>query len=502
MAAVRRALAAGLICFGLVAGGARGAILRGTNRADLILATPQSDSINGRGGDDRIGTAWDWQPDNVRCGSGRDLVNADPKDVVAADCEVVSVQLSRDTTLDWRAEHETEVEPSSYAWGSRIVAAFQVGRYSDGGAAAIGWATSTDGGVRWRNGLVGTAPYDRVSDSVVAYDAVHKWWLIAALGAAPRTLDVAISRSRDGLTWSPWQVAASEPAEDYDKEWLACDNWATSPFRGRCYLAYVDTTTFQLGLRWSGDGGLTWSRVTEVPTGEKTEFTGPLPLVRPNGAVVVPFTSFGPLSGVDEVKDVRSTDGGVTWGSSYRISTLSDEEPMDIRAPPLPSAGVDAGGRAYVVWQDARYRDTSGANDIVLTSSPDGMTWSALTRLPLPVTNGADYFLPAIAGDPGARGHIAVLYHSVALPPSCALFVPGCEERIDVWLVESRDGGLTWSASKRLNVESMPVPWLAPTSLGAMLGDYVSVSFVRGRAVPVFALASQYTGEAIFAETR
>src|SRR5439155_6198145 len=165
----------------------------------------------------------------------------------------------------------------------------------------------------------------------------------------------------------------------------------------------------------------------------------------------------------------------------------------------LPSAAVDAAGRAYVVWQDARYRDTSGSNDIVLATSVDGVTWSPLTRLPLPVTNDNDYFLPAVGADPAVRGHIAVLYHSVALPPSCALFVPGCEERIDVWLVESRDGGLKWSAPKRLNVESMPVPWLASTSLGAMLGDYVSVSFVRGRAVPVFALASQSSGEAIFA---
>jgi hypothetical protein len=192
----------------------------------------------------------------------------------------------------------------------------------------------------------------------------------------------------------------------------------------------------------------------------------------------------------------------VTWNAPYRISTLSDEEPMDIRAPALPSAAVDSAGRVYVVWQDARFRDTSGANDIVLATSADGVGWSGLTRLPLPAGTDTDYFVPAVAADPAVRGHIAVLYHSTALPSSCALFVPGCEERIDVWLVESRDGGLTWSAPKRLNVESMPLPWLADTSLGRMLGDYVAVSFVRGRAVPVFALASQYNGEAIFAGLR
>ncbi len=497
-----RALAAGLICFGLAAGVARGAIFRGTERADKIVGTPRPDSIDARGGNDRVTTAWDWQRDDVRCGAGLDLANVDPKDVVNADCEVVGLQLSRDTTTDRRAQHQTQVEPSSYAWGSTIVTAFQSGRFSDGGAAAIGWAASTDGGVHWRNGLVNTAPYDRVSDSVVAYDAVHKTWLIAALGAAPSVLDVAISRSRDGVTWSSWIPAVSEPAEDYDKEWLTCDNWSTSPYRGRCYLAYVDTTTFKLGLRWSADGGVTWSAVTDIAGVPQSAFSGPVPIVRPNGAIIIPFTLFGPLSGVDEIDALRSTDGGATWSAPYRISTLADEDSMDIRAPALPSAAVDSAGRVYVVWQDARYRDTSSVNDIVLATSADAVTWRDPSRLPLPAGTDAGYFLPAVAADPAVRGHIAVLFHSLGLPPSCALFVPGCEERIDVWLIESRDGGLMWSAPKRLNVESMLLPWLAETSLGAMLGDYVAVSFVRGRAVPVFALASARNGEAIFALSR
>jgi hypothetical protein len=35
----------------------------------------------------------------------------------------------------------------------------------------------------------------------------------------------------------------------------------------------------------------------------------------------------------------------------------------------------------------------------------------------------------------------------------------------------------------------MQIEWLADTSLGAMLGDYISVSYVRGQPVPVLALA-------------
>ena len=73
--------------------------------------------------------------------------------------------------------------------GSTIVAATQVGRFSDGGASNIGWATSTDNGATWKNGfLPGTTvfatpagQYDRVSDPSVAYDAAHKLWMISSL---------------------------------------------------------------------------------------------------------------------------------------------------------------------------------------------------------------------------------------------------------------------------------------------------------------------------------
>ena len=36
----------------------------------------------------------------------------------------------------------------------------------------------------------------------------------------------------------------------------------------------------------------------------------------------------------------------------------------------------------------------------------------------------------------------------------------------------------------------MPVSGIARTSLGSMVGDYISTSFAGGRAVPVFVLAS------------
>src|SRR5437763_4751158 len=70
------------------------------------------------------------------------------------------LQVSSDPYTNSTSQHQTEVEPDSYSNGSTIVTAIQVGRFTDGGASNIGWATSTDNGTTWKNGfLPGTTTF-------------------------------------------------------------------------------------------------------------------------------------------------------------------------------------------------------------------------------------------------------------------------------------------------------------------------------------------------------
>src|ERR1700736_1305526 len=126
------------------------------------------------------------------------------------------LQLSSDPYTNTTSQHQTEVEPDSYSHGSPIVAATQVGRFSDGGASNVGWATSTDNGATWKSGfLPGTTvlatpagQYDRVSDPSVSYDAAHKLWMISSLAmtnglGTPVGAAVLVNTSADGgLTWN------------------------------------------------------------------------------------------------------------------------------------------------------------------------------------------------------------------------------------------------------------------------------------------------------------
>src|SRR3954463_450007 len=81
--------------------------------------------------------------------------------------------------------HQTLVEPDSFSSGSTIVAAYQVGRIYDGGACAIGFATSRDNDTSWTSGRLpgvtkwfGGGRNDRATDASVAFDAKHNAWLI------------------------------------------------------------------------------------------------------------------------------------------------------------------------------------------------------------------------------------------------------------------------------------------------------------------------------------
>src|SRR5581483_6961238 len=102
---------------------------------------------------------------------------------VAARANVTVTQVSQDIFTDAQAQHDTEVEPDTFAFGSTIVSAFQVGRVSGGGSSDIGWATSTDGRATWTHGYLPDlttntgVPFCQASDASVAFDAKLNVWL-------------------------------------------------------------------------------------------------------------------------------------------------------------------------------------------------------------------------------------------------------------------------------------------------------------------------------------
>jgi hypothetical protein len=440
-----------------VAGSALAVVPPGTPRPDRI------DAVNGI-------------RDTIRCGAGRDIVVADRDDVVANDCEVVTRRIALDRTTAQGAQHRTVVEPSAVGDGSTVVAVFQSGRIVDGGAAAIGWATSTDSGTTWQRGQLRDSGAERVSDPVVARDRVHGVWLAAVLAVLPTETRILIYRSVDGLDWNEPVVAATAttpPRQQIglDKEWVACDKRPLSPHEGACYLAYTDITAGLVAVRSSPDGGASWSAAVDVgPQGGEGP-VGAIPAVEPDGTLAVVYST----SDLDAIETVASSDGGATFGSPVRIAAVVTHS-TPLRAAPLPSVAETTRG-VVVVWPDCGAHIGCTADDILSAASSDGTTWSP----PRDIAGGGDYATPAV----GASGDsVAIVAYVQQNQPCC---------RLGVRLFRSSDDGTTWGAPTRLDAKPMNTTWLARSFSGptevAFLGDYMAVAFVGARPVPVFAAA-------------
>ena len=389
---------------------------------------------------------------------------------------MVTRQISRDPYTNPDSQHETEVEPDSFAFGRTVVAVFQVGRIADGGAHNIGFATSRDSGRTWRRGFLhGLGP--RATDPVVAYDRRHRVWLAVSLVFGAGSSSLAVSRSFDGLRWSdPVAAVATSGPLGQDKEWIACDNWPRSPFYGHCYLSYSDVIGEQAVVQVSASGGVSWSAPVSAPGFPGRDSIrgayapGVQPLVLPNGRVVIAYYDQGRIS------VLRSDDGGASWTTQLEIANANYRPHRGLRAAPLPTSAIGLDGRAYVAWADCSFRPGCAANEIVYTSSADGLTWTPVLRIP---TGGGDAELPGLDSDPSRRGRLALTYYVLR------------GSALDVRFVSSRNAGRSWSRPQLLNSRRVPIAWIARTSQGSMVGDYISTSFAAGRAVLVFVLATR-----------
>lgn len=404
-------------------------------------------------------------------------------------------KISQDPYTTASAQHQTEVEPDSFSFGSTIVMTSQVGRIFDGGATNIGFSTSTDAGLTWTQGFLpgitvaAGGAYQRASDAAVSYDPKHGVWLISSLvidGPGP-TPAVVTSRSTDGgFTWSNPVPTATGVA--LDKNWIACDPTPASPFYGNCYTQYDDSGLGnRLKMTTSSDGGLTWS--APLSTANNATGLGGQPLVQPNGTVIVPTGN----AFLGSILSFRSVNGGASWSATTLVSNVQTHVVAgNLRTSPLPSAEIDAAGAVFVAWQDCRFRAGCSSNDIVISRSTDGLTWTAPRRVPIdPVTSGVDHFIPGLGVDRTTAGGSARLALAFYYYRQSNCTQATCQ--LSVGYLSSSDGGVTWSRPIRL-AGPMQLSWIANTSQGRMVGDYMSTSWSGGSAHPVFAVARPPSG--------
>jgi len=237
----------------------------------------------------------------------------------------------------------------------------------------------------------------------------------------------------------------------------------------------------------SKDGGKTWT--AGQPSADHAGGLGAEPVVQPNGTVIVPFQGGG-------IDAFQSMNGGKTWSNTVVVANIDQHgEDGGIRTGfDMPGVTIDGGGKVYVVWSDCRFRSGCSSNDIVMSTSSDGKTWSNVVRIPIDkVGSTVDHFLPGIGADPatsGSTAHLTIVYYYYPVS-SC-----GNSCQLDVGFTTSEDGGKTWIAGTQL-AGPMELTWLPLSDAGYMVADYIGVTYTNGNPFGIFAVAKAPNGSTL-----
>jgi hypothetical protein len=396
------------------------------------------------------------------------------------------------------------------------------------GDAWLGFYRSTDGGRTWSESLIPGYPTDgsgagqtspahglcsASSDPALSFDRHGRLFVgFICFNRGKGSGQDAGERAEEGLSRSSTFVAMYDhdgasyvrttllsrgtPDRNEDKINLVADQtggrFGETVYAAWVHLAKPTTQGFPqdpMLFARSTDHGRTFSK--PIPVSQLVHPRFPDMAVGLGGTVYVAFRSG------DTLWVVRSTDGGRAFQSPVQVAAAI--VPFD-SSQFSGGSGDDCGTGRYrchshltfsrfdtqiTVVADARGVHVAwnererGQSKLMVRNSPDGATWSAAAPID-GITTGHQFF-PDIAS---ARGVLTVVFYdsrndsayAPTLPPGNTPKGKSSGGAVDVFLAQSRDGGVTWT-ERRVTNHSSNFNYLVPNRV-PFWGDYISVSAV------------------------
>lgn len=204
----------------------------------------------------------------------------------------------------------------------------------------------------------------------------------------------------NGATWSPLTLAAAPVDVTAGLDSAVVDNNSASPFANTIYASveqYLDSLTVQITVSKSTDGGANWSRAVAATLpktrGLFSEGFSHLAIGNDGTLYLSVMATPNGSSSPNNMKFVKSTDGGVTWSnprlvfSATAVSAIPNTSVFVGDSPVIAvdNSGGPFAGRLYMTF----YNWTGTFMQVLVTHSSDGgATWSApVSAAPISATH-------------------------------------------------------------------------------------------------------------------
>jgi len=300
--------------------------------------------------------------------------------------------------------------------------------------------------------LAGTDPVMRPGTNGMAYYAGLVFNRTPVPGGNFGASAIVVSRYLDDnfATGDPFQyldthlvAQGGAPQTFTDKPWIAVDipragaqtctvgGSGGVPMQsfagGNIYVTYTlfagDQLHGAITFQRSTDCGVTWGAPITLTDSSVTRQGTAIAIDPRNGWVYVSWRQFQGFNVGDALLVAKSTDGGQTFSAPQQVAAIT---PFDqgstvysIRTNSYPAMVVDGAGQVYIAWAQ-RGVGPGGDGRIVISTSSDGMTWSA----PTPADNQPNrghQFMPALTF---AGGHLMLIYYDLRDDSTVGIFTP------------------------------------------------------------------------------
>ncbi len=251
-----------------------------------------------------------------------------------------------------------------------------------------------------------------------------------------------------------WTKTVDLATTGSDKEYMHVDNHATSPHKDNVYVAW-HTGNVQK-FRRSTDMGLTFGSTLTLDGSNRGIGSD----ITSDAAGSVYF--FYPSFNLQQIRVVKSTDGGATFAAPRTVANTNAEfdfpiPAMETRAAFIYNAAdTDRSGgpfnnSVYVAWLDTSGPESgTPANNhsrIQVGYSRDGgNTWAVSTPHPTADINSVDRFNHWLSVDDQGRVH--VIFYDTRHSQN--------RTGVDLYYTSSSDGGVSWSTAQRISAVTSP----------------------------------------------